>query len=35
MANSAARGVVRFEHGVEELNHWSPILLQKMQALPQ
>ena len=35
MANSAAGGVVRFEHGIEELNHWAPILLQKMQGLPQ
>ena len=36
MANAVARGVVvRFEHGVDELNHWVPILLQKMQGLPQ
>jgi multidrug efflux pump subunit AcrB len=24
-----------FEHGVDELNDWAPILLQKMQALPK
>jgi multidrug efflux pump subunit AcrB len=24
-----------FEHGVDELNHWVPILLQKLQALAQ
>ena len=24
-----------FEHGVDELNHWAPILLQKMRGLPQ
>src|SRR5271167_776656 len=36
MANAVARGaVVRFEHGVDELNHWAPILLQKLQGLPQ
>ena len=36
MANAVARGVVvRFEHGVDELNHWASILLQKMQGLPQ
>jgi multidrug efflux pump subunit AcrB len=24
-----------FEHGVDELNHWAPVLLQKLQALAQ